>query len=174
MYDVAIDAQGRYLVTGRTSSYDLQMRRPADQGDGFDLVLLRLNSDGSLDTTFGDRGKVIFAGAEDDQALRVDTRPDGRIVLLGQSSSFSGPFGLPGEPDLFRQAIILEFADSGEVLHFYSLGLEGEDKPSSFVVDPAGRVVLTGFRLPAVDYEYESEGPEVAQRRLWVHAFQLR
>ncbi|MCB1123774.1 MAG: hypothetical protein KJT03_19625, partial [Verrucomicrobiae bacterium] len=173
MYDVAIDERGRYLIAGRTASYDLQMRRPPDQGDGFDMLLMRLNPDGSPDINFADEGKRIFAGPEDDQGLRVHTLPDGRIVLLGQSSSPSAIFGYPDKNSLFRQAILLVLDDNGAVLDFHSLGGPGEEKPSSCVVESSGRVVLTGFRIPGVTEEYDEEGPEIALRQLWVASVPL-
>lgn len=173
MYDVAMDSKGRYLLTGRTTSYDLQMYRPADQGGEFDMLLCRLKRDGSLDDSFGVGGKLILAGSKDDQALRVVPQLDGNIVFLGQSSSTQGIFGLPGQPSVFRQSIVGVVSENGKLLKMFSIGLEGEEKPSSFVVHADGRVVTTGFRLPNIDYEYDKAGREIAERCLWVHSFQL-
>jgi uncharacterized delta-60 repeat protein len=49
---------------------------------GGDFRLVRYNSDSSLDSTFGDSGKVITAfGGE--KAYAIALRPDGKIILAG-------------------------------------------------------------------------------------------
>lgn len=59
-------------------------------------VLFRFNIDGSLDTTFGDGGKVIITGMEEITALRL--LPDGSI-LAGGDAWRSGPDGSFGGDD---------------------------------------------------------------------------
>jgi uncharacterized delta-60 repeat protein len=53
---------------------------------GADMVLCRLNPDGSLDNGFGLGGKVITNIAEEDQAMDVALQPDGKIVVTGFAS----------------------------------------------------------------------------------------
>lgn len=52
-----------------------------------DFALVRYNSDGTLDTTFGANGKVLtnFAATSDDAAFAVARQPDGKIVAVGAS-----------------------------------------------------------------------------------------
>lgn len=53
-------------------------------GDDLDWVSLRLNADGSLDTTWGDDGAVLidYAGFNDN-ARNLVALPDGRFVMVG-------------------------------------------------------------------------------------------
>jgi uncharacterized delta-60 repeat protein len=54
-----------------------------------DFALLRLNTDGSLDTTFGGGGAVrTDFGSSSDEAYDVAVQSDDSIVLVGKASSF--------------------------------------------------------------------------------------
>lgn len=70
--DLTIQNDGKIIVAGKryneTSS---------------DFLLVRYNSDGSLDTSFGDAGKVISDLGGSDSALGVALQPDGKILASG-------------------------------------------------------------------------------------------
>ena len=74
---VAVQPDGKIVVAG--SSYD------AVEYDEF--ALLRYNSDGSLDSTFGDGGIVITSIGDitEDRAYAVAIQPDGKIIVAGES-----------------------------------------------------------------------------------------
>jgi uncharacterized delta-60 repeat protein len=56
-----------------------------------DFCLMRFNSDGSLDNSFGTGGKVTTAiGPGDDEARNLVIQPDGKIVVTGFSFNASG------------------------------------------------------------------------------------
>jgi uncharacterized delta-60 repeat protein len=62
-------------------------------GRFIDFVLARFNADGTLDTSFGDAGKVatdIAGGFAQERARAVAIQPDGKIVVAGESSLPSG------------------------------------------------------------------------------------
>lgn len=75
MYAVAVQADGKIVVAGGTavplSNYD-------------DMVVLRYDSSGRIDTSFGTGGKVVcdFAGSTD-RAYAVLVQGDGKIVATG-------------------------------------------------------------------------------------------
>lgn len=73
---VALQPDGKILVAG--TSYN---------GNTPDFALVRYNSNGSLDTTFGGTGKVTtdFGGGTD-TGDGVAIQPDGKIVVAGDSS----------------------------------------------------------------------------------------
>jgi uncharacterized delta-60 repeat protein len=55
-------------------------------GGGAEPALARLNSDGSIDASFGDHGVVVFPLGPDALFLRtLNILPDGRVVLAGQT-----------------------------------------------------------------------------------------
>lgn len=70
---VAIQADGKIVVAGRT---------------GTDFVLARYVPDGSLDSTFGNGGKVTANLGGNDFAAGLALQPDGRIVVAVSSSDF--------------------------------------------------------------------------------------
>src|SRR4029434_5558417 len=76
---VAVQQDGKIVAVGgvRTSG-------------GFDFALVRYNSNGTLDATFGTSGKVTtdFASPSD-QAAFVAIQQDGSIVAVGRT--FTGP-----------------------------------------------------------------------------------
>ncbi|GBF03829.1 hypothetical protein DAERI_010001 [Deinococcus aerius] len=60
----------------------------ADVSGNRDFALLRLNADGSPDSTFGAGGRVTVAvGAAEDRAYALALQPDGKIVVGGTSQS---------------------------------------------------------------------------------------
>ncbi len=59
----------------------------ADNGTDYDIFLLRYNSDGSLDPTFGDEGIVITdIDNQDNEAVSVALSESGNIIVSGNSS----------------------------------------------------------------------------------------
>lgn len=60
-----------------------------------DFALIRYNSDGTLDSTFGAGGKVTtdFAGGTD-EAFALELQPDGKIVVAGSSGAPQGGLAL--------------------------------------------------------------------------------
>jgi len=71
--DLVIQADGKIIVEGKTSSLDSS-----------DFLLVRYNSDGSLDSTFGTTGKVITDfGSNTDTATGIVMQTDGRVVVAG-------------------------------------------------------------------------------------------
>ncbi|HLM62172.1 MAG TPA: delta-60 repeat domain-containing protein, partial [Pyrinomonadaceae bacterium] len=71
---VAIQPDGKIIVAGDVLR----------SGTNRDVVLVRYNSNGTLDTNFGDGGKVFAAispGA--DNARDIALAPDGKIVIVG-------------------------------------------------------------------------------------------
>ncbi|MFH1114214.1 MAG: cadherin-like domain-containing protein, partial [Pseudomonadota bacterium] len=66
---VAIQADGKILIAG-TTTYS-------------DFCLVRLNSDGTPDTTFGGDGKVTTLVGSQDQGRSIAIQSDGKIVVAG-------------------------------------------------------------------------------------------
>lgn len=81
---VAIQSDGKIVAAGSASnSVD-----SSGVGAGSVFALVRYNTDGSLDATFGTSGKVTTAiGISDDIALSVAIQSDGKIVAAGYSYS---------------------------------------------------------------------------------------
>ncbi|MBE9225656.1 DUF4347 domain-containing protein [Phormidium sp. LEGE 05292] len=89
---VLVQPDGKIVVAGPTT-----IKLPAAYTYLDSFALVRYNSDGSLDTSFGDNGKALFRpgylGAELGKAV---LQPDGKIILVEDATSSSGisPFVL--------------------------------------------------------------------------------
>ncbi|MBI5256769.1 MAG: hypothetical protein HY855_09730 [Burkholderiales bacterium] len=82
---VAVQADGKIVVAGSTDQ----------NGTGLDMLVLRYNANGSLDTSFGNGGKVVSAvGADTDRAFAVAIQADGKIVVAGETQSGAGTTGV--------------------------------------------------------------------------------
>jgi len=74
-YGVALQPDGKIVVCGRTYYVS----------SGYDFAVARLNSNLTMDTSFGTNGMVDwdFGDQEDDSAFKVAVRADGKIVVAG-------------------------------------------------------------------------------------------
>jgi uncharacterized delta-60 repeat protein len=72
---VAVQPDGKIIVAGAAQP---------PGSSGYDFAVARLNSDGSLDTTFGSGGKISFpVGVANDFISDMILQPDGKIILVG-------------------------------------------------------------------------------------------
>jgi uncharacterized delta-60 repeat protein len=62
-------------------------------GTKYDFAVVRLNTDGSLDTSFNGTGKLVIdlEASRDDYGSSVVIHPDGRIIVAGQSALLGSP-----------------------------------------------------------------------------------
>lgn len=71
--DLAIQTDGKIIVAGKRYN-----------GSSSDVLLVRYNSDGTLDTTFGDSGKVISDLGGSESAAGVAIQSDGKVLATGE------------------------------------------------------------------------------------------
>jgi uncharacterized delta-60 repeat protein len=130
---VLLQPGGRLVGAGTSSSFSTI---------GGDVVLVRYESDGSVDPSFGSGGTVVtdIAGRQD-RAVAAAVQPDGRIVVVGTtrgSTSDSDLLALRYEPD---GALDGTFGAGGVV----QLDLSGQfDQAYDVLLAPGGRIVLAG------------------------------
>jgi len=131
---VAIAPDGKIVVAGL--SYDAA-------AGGYDVAVLRLNANGSLDGTFGAAGKVMTdVGGRDDAAFAVAVQPDGKVVVAGHTfNSLTNGYDIAlvrydtnGFPDG-------GFGTAGKVMT--DLGTR-DDRAFGLVVQPDGKLVAAG------------------------------
>jgi uncharacterized delta-60 repeat protein len=102
----AVQADGKILAAGR-----------ARNGETDDAAVTRLNTDGSVDETFGDEGRIVTPiGLSYDSLEAIAVQPDGRIVTAGYARRAAGGTDLAllrytsdGVPDL-------SFGNNGRVI----------------------------------------------------------
>ncbi|BAZ49482.1 hemolysin-type calcium-binding region [Nostoc sp. NIES-4103] len=77
---IAIQADGKIVATGYTYVYDTA-------SSDADFALARYNSDGSLDTSFGNAGKIITpVSTRPDYGYGLALQSDGKIVVVGEAN----------------------------------------------------------------------------------------
>jgi len=101
---------------------------------------VRYNSDGTLDTTYGDAGKVYLepiSGTMGINARSVVRQPDGKIIIAGgyQSSGIIARFNENGTLDT-------SFASGG--IHRPNINQSGVDYITAAVVQPDGKILVGG------------------------------
>lgn len=109
-------------------------------GRDLDLALARFRRDGSLDTRFGDDGKIITDLGGRELASAVDARPDGSVVAA--STPPSGGFAIVS----YRRDGRLDeaFGTGGVALADFGGSLEGV---AAVAIQPDRKVVAAGHAL---------------------------
>ncbi len=129
---VAIQPDGKIVVLGYTD---------VSTNFGFEFALVRYNSNGSLDTSFGNGGKVITDISPNTNSKNsVVLQSDGKIIIAG--STYNGTnndfalarYNADGSQDI-------SFGNNGKVIT--SIG-SGDDYGRSVVIQPNGKITLAG------------------------------
>jgi uncharacterized delta-60 repeat protein len=121
---VAVQDDGKIVVGGRDSSDD--------------LLLLRYNSNGTLDNTFGSSGVVTYdMGHWDSQARAIAIQADGKIVVGGESCCFS-------------TFLILRYNSNGTLDNTFGSGgkvdyLEASSDFGDLAIQSDGKIIVTGI-----------------------------
>jgi uncharacterized delta-60 repeat protein len=139
---VAIDAQGRIVLGGFADS----------GGSDFDFAVVRLTTNGSLDTTFDGDGKQTVAfnlgdggltNADFARSLAIDKA--GRIVIAG--TAFTGGFGSVMAVARLTPGGKLDTTFSGDGKQTVAFDLPHPidfSAANAVAIDPQGRIVLAG------------------------------
>jgi len=122
---VAIQPDDKIVITG----YGLSGMFDPD----YDMVVARLNQNGSLDSSFGREGKMTADFSKNDQANDIAIQPDGKILIFGTTDNrFNLLRYLPdGKPDE-------SFGNNGNVLASYSA------RGNAITLQSDGKIVAAG------------------------------
>ncbi|MEN3015730.1 MAG: delta-60 repeat domain-containing protein [bacterium] len=140
---IYVDQAGKVYVTGESSS-----------GLIIDLIVTKLNSDGSLDTTFGSGGHVILhniaGGNWYDYGHSIYVDQAGKVYITGCSWNGS-------DEDLIvtrlnsNGTLDNTFGSSGHVILHNIAGGNSDDVGYSIYVDQSGKVYVTGYSYNVSD-----------------------
>lgn len=128
---VALQTDGKIVVAGYSGA----------AGANRDFIVLRYNSDGSLDTSFDSDGKVLTdMGTDYDYAQTVAIQTDGKIVLGGDVMGFSlARYNGNGSLDT-------SFDFDGKTSVAFGMGARG------LALQSDGKIVMVGY-----DYDANNE-----------------
>lgn len=135
---IALQEDGKILVAGFDSYVLGRLGSPQEEYETRDnYSMIRLNADGTLDTTFGDGGVVIVpAKVDQDQGVYLAVQPDGHFL-----SAVSGPLGVRVQRFSSDGTLDATFGDSGIVDVDISPAYNG----AQITVNPDGTLYLTGM-----------------------------
>ena len=137
-FALALQSDGKIIAAG-TDFFDFH---PGEMSDT-NFALARYNSDGSLDTTFGNGGTVTtdFLGAEDD-AYSVLIQPDGKIVAVGSANSPFDYYDFAAARYLPNGTLDTTFGTGGKVRTDF--GNNDLDIAYAAALQPDGKIVAAG------------------------------
>ena len=131
-FSVALQADGKIVAAGL--SYN---------GSNQDFAIVRYNTDGSLDTTFGSDGKVTTAvGAGEDIAYSVAVQSDGKIVAGGTAEDASGKKVFAVVRYDNDGSLDTTFGTAGKVTTSLT---DTDDEAYSLKIQDDGRIVVAGY-----------------------------
>ena len=144
---VAVQSDGKIVLLGTSTS-----------GDGSEnIILARLNTNGSLDTSFGagnsdgtpDGFVSLSLGDGDDSGQSVAVQADGKIVVLGTSTSGDGSENMVvarlNANGSLDTAFGADGSSDGTPDGFVSLSLgDGDDSADALALQSDGKIVVAG------------------------------
>lgn len=130
--DIALQPDGKILATGYRGT-----------GSDYDMVVVRINSNGTLDASFRGGGKFSFdASAEqDDDGKAIALAPDGTFYVVGDGRVDTDndfmiyKFKANGDDDL-------SFSGNGNLFKDFGIG---DDGAYAAKVQPDGKLVVGGY-----------------------------
>jgi|GEM_PF-1320719 len=106
-----------------------------------DLLLMRYNSNGTLDSTFNGNGKVTQGvGTGNDEILKLALQADGKIAVLSNYVNTSGNGRLALQRYNSNGSLDTSFNSTGQLLTDYST-FSGRD--NDMVLDPLNRIIIS-------------------------------
>jgi uncharacterized delta-60 repeat protein len=128
---VAVQPDGKIVIAGLSRAL----------GDTYRFLLMRLDGGGVLDPGFGGTGIVTDALSQDwDFGRGMALQPDGKIVIVGQTSNLSVPdFGI--ERFNADGTLDADFGTDGRlIVDFFG----ASDEATAVVIQPDGKIIVSG------------------------------
>ncbi len=135
---VALQSDGKIILGGYSFN-----------GSNEDLALVRYNSNGSLDTTFGAGGKVVTpVGTGRDEIRGIAIQPDGKIVVSGFATSASSDFVVAR----YNANGTLDASFNGTGTNTLSFGVTFEES-FDVALQSDGKIVTVGIAYNGSNYD---------------------
>ena len=158
---IALQADGKFVVAGNVYG------STADVNTSTDIAVIRYQSNGSIDTTFGVNGIRYINIGQFDRAKSITVDANGAVIVAGETNNSGGN----SDVFLFRLtaagAIDTTFNGTGVIRNDVSNGFD--DGASSVIVEPDLQILIAGytvvgtgvsgqFRLAMLVQRYNSDG----------------
>ena len=143
---LAIQVDGKFLVAGHARSLT----------GAYDLALVRYDTDGSVDTSFGGADGIVTtsvgAAFDTEVAYSVTAQSDGKILVGGYSSAFAEDFVLVR----YNADGSLDTAfGGGDGIVTTNLGPgTSEERGRSIVSQPDGKILVGGYTRTSTGYDF--------------------
>jgi uncharacterized delta-60 repeat protein len=139
---VALQPDGKIVVAGSAGCFPCRG------------LLLRYGTNGHLDETFGEAGRVLTSfGGDYDSWNDVAVQPDGKIVTTGLGARESGRVsdGFALARHTANGSLDATFGTGGTAIVLRTGALDGPAMPYALTVQPDGRIVVAGgvWRYPS-------------------------
>lgn len=135
-YAVAIQSDGKIVVAGSGGPYN---------GTTENFALIRLNANGSLDSSFGSSGKVTAdIGGNNDKAYAVAIQSDGKIVAAGSATISTYNASLAVARFNSNGTLDTSFGSGGKVTT--NVGSSNPSAAYGVVVQADGKIVIAGIK----------------------------
>ncbi|MBW8184067.1 delta-60 repeat domain-containing protein [Shewanella nanhaiensis] len=105
-YDVESTTDGKVIAVGHVSR--------ASVNGAYDMLIVKYNQDGTLDTSFDSDGKLIMPMLDDARLGSVAIQPDGKIIVLAITREVDKPFQVQVMRFNINGALDTSFGDSGK------------------------------------------------------------
>jgi uncharacterized delta-60 repeat protein len=158
-YAIIVQPDGKIIGAGTANE-----NVTGGQSNRADFMLVRYNTDGSLDTTFDGDGKVMthFGAFYYDSATSIALQADGKIVVAGWSNAGSyNDFAIAR----YNTNGSLDTTFDGDGMILTDIGADTDDKANAILIQPDGKIlvvggIFTGVSDPAggVIVRYNSNG----------------
>ena len=150
---IAVDSAGKIWVSGDTQSTDLP------NPTGFQTSLIGAQNmflavfDPSKSGTAAEIYSMYFGGTHWDEAYGIAVAPDGTAWVAGgtyspdiwiEGNPYQGTYGGDGDAYIIHLNPAL---GANALLYSSFLGGNGIDEATSLVLDPSGRIILSGYTL---------------------------
>jgi uncharacterized delta-60 repeat protein len=136
---VKLQSNGKIVVVGNVSG----------SGSGSGFAVARFNLDGKLDTTFGTGGQVTAAFSSRVTATNVVLQPDGKIIVVGSTSSGSDHEDLALAQYDANGKLDTTFGTGGQVTTVFG----SRTAVAGVVLQSDGKIVVVGSTSSSPDRE---------------------
>lgn len=142
---LALQPDGKIVVAGEAT----------DSAGHYELLVARLNADGSFDTSFGTGGKVLtsVAPTTSADAYALALQPDGKIIVVGQGTDSAGNYELLVARLNADGGFDSSFGTAGKVVTQLGASSSPYSNARGVALQPDGRIIIAGDATDSSGYD---------------------